>query len=203
MGYWYKTSHNSNVNQSLIWKGILLFAFATFNFLSLISYDVNDPCLNVISSSSVKNICGTIGAIYSDILIQFFGVSSYIFVFFFFYLASNIIFFNRKEKKISFKILYTFITMISISIILSIWCKNSDILSYNLCGCIGIYVSSLIKNIYIKIIISLILVFIVLFYPYCFLPSKEQKIFYKFKQYIRFLSKVLSKILRFRNVVKN
>ena len=203
MGYWYKTSHNSNVNQSLIWKGILLFAFATFNFLSLISYDVNDPCLNVISSSSVKNICGTIGAIYSDILIQFFGVSSYIFVFFFFYLASNIIFFNRKEKKISFKILYTFITMISISIILSIWCKNSDILSYNLCGCIGIYVSSLIKNIYIKIIISLILVFIVLFYPYCFLPSKEQKIFYKFKQYIRFLSKVLSKILRFIKYLLN
>src|SRR5438477_1605545 len=59
--------------------GFLLFASATLLFLSLISYSPLDPSLNtaasVPDSHPARNWIGVIGALSSDLLLQFAGIS--------------------------------------------------------------------------------------------------------------------------------
>ncbi len=60
--------------------GLLTLAFAASLFLSLITYDHNDPCWNVVGTNTVHNILGSFGAYLSDFFLQFFGVGAYVIV---------------------------------------------------------------------------------------------------------------------------
>ncbi len=45
-------------------------------FLSVISYNPNDPSFTTFSTKNVENICGPIGAVISDLIVQTFGLSA-------------------------------------------------------------------------------------------------------------------------------
>ena len=63
--------------------GLFFLAITVFLLLSLLSYSKPDPCLNVAyggqaaAAQEVSNYAGSLGAIVSDILIRFFGVTSF------------------------------------------------------------------------------------------------------------------------------
>ena len=63
--------------------GFLLLVFSALLFLALASYSPLDPSLNTassgLSSHSTRNWIGIVGAISSDLLLQFFGVSVFVF----------------------------------------------------------------------------------------------------------------------------
>ncbi len=52
--------------------------FGIATLLSLISYNCDDRSFNVFNEKPVTNILGKVGALYSDILVQFFGHASYL-----------------------------------------------------------------------------------------------------------------------------
>ncbi len=54
----------------------LLVSLTMLVFLSIVSYNPKDPSFNTFSTIKVKNICGPVGAVVADILIQIFGFSS-------------------------------------------------------------------------------------------------------------------------------
>ncbi len=68
-------------------KAILLFFLIVFLLLSFLSYNPEDPSLFVTSSSKPTNFFGKIGAIVSDIIVQLFGVSSFVIIFYLLFLA--------------------------------------------------------------------------------------------------------------------
>ncbi|MBN2373802.1 DNA translocase FtsK 4TM domain-containing protein [bacterium] len=63
--------------------GLFLVALTIFLFLSLVSYSRSDPCLNMAHGGhgaagyNVSNYAGPIGAVVSDILIRFLGVTAF------------------------------------------------------------------------------------------------------------------------------
>ena len=63
--------------------GLFLIALTIFLVISLISYSKNDPCLNVAcggdaaATHTVSNFAGPFGAIVSDIMIRFWGVTAF------------------------------------------------------------------------------------------------------------------------------
>ncbi|MCX5806427.1 MAG: DNA translocase FtsK 4TM domain-containing protein [Proteobacteria bacterium] len=58
--------------------GIGLFGIFVFLFVSLISYYPLDPSFNTLAEGSAKNLCGKVGSYITDILIQLFGMVSYL-----------------------------------------------------------------------------------------------------------------------------
>ncbi len=57
--------------------GVGLLGIFLFLFVSLISYHPFDPSLNTLATGAAKNWCGKVGSYISDILIQIFGITSY------------------------------------------------------------------------------------------------------------------------------
>lgn len=57
-------------------SGASLCMFAVFLFISLASYNMNDPSLNKATVSPVANMGGYIGAVIADVLLQFTGLAS-------------------------------------------------------------------------------------------------------------------------------
>ncbi len=57
--------------------GIGLLGLFLFLLVSLISYHPFDPSLNTLASGAAKNWCGKVGSYISDILIQLFGMMSF------------------------------------------------------------------------------------------------------------------------------
>lgn len=57
--------------------GVGLLGLFLFLLVSLISYHPFDPSLNTLASGAAKNWCGKVGSYMSDILIQIFGMTSY------------------------------------------------------------------------------------------------------------------------------
>jgi S-DNA-T family DNA segregation ATPase FtsK/SpoIIIE len=57
--------------------GVGLLGLFLFLLVSLISYHPFDPSLNTLASGAAKNWCGKVGSYISDILIQLFGMISY------------------------------------------------------------------------------------------------------------------------------
>jgi len=68
---------------------LFFFICAVFIFVSLISYNPNDPSYTVKLSNAaqIQNYLGIFGSYTSDLLMQFFGISSYIIFLGFFFLA--------------------------------------------------------------------------------------------------------------------
>tara|TARA_Y100000591_G_C21853928_1_gene713602 strand:+ start:2184 stop:4631 length:2448 start_codon:yes stop_codon:yes gene_type:complete len=60
--------------------GLLLFSLAIYLITSLISWTPYDPSLNNYNSNSISNILGISGAIISDLMLQFIGLGSFIFI---------------------------------------------------------------------------------------------------------------------------
>jgi len=69
--------------------GVLLILLSVFLFISLISYDSQDPSWAAVSSSNqeVHNYAGRVGASLSETLFQIFGLVSFVFVLALFYLG--------------------------------------------------------------------------------------------------------------------
>jgi S-DNA-T family DNA segregation ATPase FtsK/SpoIIIE len=57
--------------------GVGLLGIFLFLFVSLVSYHPFDPSLNTLATGAAKNWCGKVGSYISDILIQIFGITSY------------------------------------------------------------------------------------------------------------------------------
>jgi S-DNA-T family DNA segregation ATPase FtsK/SpoIIIE len=57
--------------------GVGLLGIFLFLFVSLVSYQPFDPSLNTLAAGAAKNWCGKVGSYLSDILIQIFGLTSY------------------------------------------------------------------------------------------------------------------------------
>jgi S-DNA-T family DNA segregation ATPase FtsK/SpoIIIE len=58
--------------------GVGLLGIFLFLLVSLVSYHPFDPSLNTLSTGAAKNWCGKVGSYISDILIQIFGITSYL-----------------------------------------------------------------------------------------------------------------------------
>jgi len=62
-------------------RAVAMFCFGAFLLISLSSYHSEDASMNTSAQSDViHNWMGSSGAITSDLLIQFFGIGSYVFV---------------------------------------------------------------------------------------------------------------------------
>ncbi|MFB0565071.1 MAG: DNA translocase FtsK [Candidatus Aminicenantaceae bacterium] len=85
--------------------GILLFFFAVFTFLSLISYNSSDPSWASVTSPNQKihNYCGRIGSFFSEALLQFLGLASFFIPFAFLYLGMYFVF-SKERRRYSIKI---------------------------------------------------------------------------------------------------
>ena len=58
--------------------GVGLLGIFLFLLVSLVSYHPFDPSLNTLATGAAKNWCGKVGSYISDILIQIFGITSYL-----------------------------------------------------------------------------------------------------------------------------
>lgn len=58
--------------------GIGLLGLFIFLLVSLLSYHPFDPSFNTLAGGTVKNLCGKVGSYISDLLIQIFGMMSYL-----------------------------------------------------------------------------------------------------------------------------
>ncbi len=62
-------------NNNKFW-GISLLVITIFILFSLLSYNANDSSINVADNEKIKNMCGSLGAVISDLLLQICGLSS-------------------------------------------------------------------------------------------------------------------------------
>ncbi len=62
--------------------GLTFLLFSVSAFFSLLFHTATDPSWNLASEANVNNMLGAYGAIVSDLLLQLFGIASYIFVLF-------------------------------------------------------------------------------------------------------------------------
>jgi len=77
--------------------GLGLILFGVLVGFSLFSYQVEDPSLSTVSTSiEVKNAVGKIGAIFSDLMIQSFGISSHLLTLFFLVFGVELIWKSNK-----------------------------------------------------------------------------------------------------------
>ncbi len=58
-------------------SGIVLLGLSVFLFVSLISYHPLDPSFHFLAEGPAKNLCGKVGSYIADMLIQLFGMVSY------------------------------------------------------------------------------------------------------------------------------
>ncbi|MDR2781084.1 MAG: DNA translocase FtsK 4TM domain-containing protein [Holosporaceae bacterium] len=59
--------------------GIFVFFFAMTTIVALVSYCSEDPSFNTAIDGSPSNMLSSVGSYYSDIMVQFFGTSAYVF----------------------------------------------------------------------------------------------------------------------------
>ncbi len=82
---------------------IVLFSLSIILFISLFSFDPNDPGFSTTGSKEINNFIGLIGAYFSSISFVFFGVASYFIPLLFISFAVLVI--QDKETKTSKEIL--------------------------------------------------------------------------------------------------
>ena len=76
---------------------IVLFFLSLILFISLFSYDPNDPGFNTTGNKEISNFIGLIGAYFSSTSFVFFGVASYFIPLLFISFAVSVI--QEKETK--------------------------------------------------------------------------------------------------------
>ncbi|MDR2067969.1 MAG: DNA translocase FtsK 4TM domain-containing protein [Holosporaceae bacterium] len=98
--------------------GIFLFFVAMATVASLISYSPDDPSLNTAINASPSNLLSLAGSYYSDVMVQIFGASSYLF-------SAILLSFGYQLMKYHavqfFRILACFVACISAAFMASIW----------------------------------------------------------------------------------
>ena len=102
---------------------IVLFSLSLILFISLFSYDPNDPGFNTTGNKEISNFIGLIGAYFSSTSFVFFGVASYFIPLLFISFAVSVI--QGKETKTSKEILV--VKLIAFILILISTCTVSSI----------------------------------------------------------------------------
>ena len=102
---------------------IVLFSLSLILFISLFSYDPNDPGFNTTGNKEISNFIGLIGAYFSSTSFVFFGVASYFIPLLFISFAVSVI--QGKETKTSKEILV--FKLIAFILILISTCTVSSI----------------------------------------------------------------------------
>ena len=153
-------------------KGFFLLFFSIFTFISLLSYNKLDPCLNVVSDAKITNLCGKLGAIIADIFIQCFGYSFYICIPFFIYLSWKMII-KSPPRFVKFKVIYALLTMISFGLLLGFSSKYKTF-SVEPGGYIGYFIYKKVEFFAVKVGAIWISSCIIILYPYaCFRFGKK------------------------------
>ena len=93
--------------------GICLIGFAIIGFAILLTYSPFDPSFNNETTQEVQNIFGISGAIIADLLMQVFGLSSYLLLLFFLSWSYRLIIF----KKLPFFVIHFFTALVSMIIL--------------------------------------------------------------------------------------
>lgn len=131
-------------------------------FISLFSYNENDPSFNNVSTTSnVSNYLGSFGSYFADLLIQFFGYSSTFLVFLFFILGVkyclNKTIYNKWQK------IFAFIGLIVSSCIIFDLSINSKHCFHDSCGgVVGLFFIDVLYYIPVYLLISLsVLIFFI------------------------------------------
>ena len=102
---------------------LVLFSLSLILFISLFSYDPNDPGFNTTGNKEISNFIGLIGAYFSSTSFVFFGVASYFIPLLFISFAVSVI--QGKETKTSKEILV--VKLIAFILILISTCTVSSI----------------------------------------------------------------------------
>ena len=102
---------------------IVLFSLSLILFISLFSFDPNDPGFNTTGNKEINNFIGLMGAYFSSTSFVFFGVASYFIPLLFISLALSVI--QGKETKTSKEILV--VKLVAFILILVSTCSVSSI----------------------------------------------------------------------------
>lgn len=153
----------------LIYKNFILglfnFLLASFIIISIVSYNELDPSFSLAGNNLATNIFGIPGAYFSDIMIQYFGLSSLI-------LGINLLIWackywiGEEVKYKIIKIISLFLAVTSFSSLLAIYNSNPDNINLFYGGAIGL----IIKNYFLSLldiqyyIFSLIAIFVITIY---------------------------------------
>jgi len=182
--------------------GICLIGFAIIGFATLLTYSPFDPSFNNETTQEVQNIFGISGAIIADLLMQVFGLSSYLLLLFFLSWSYRLIIF----KKLPFFVIHFFAALVSM-IILDISFLLFEINIQH--GFIALeFYESFLKPILInsafhtKIISNiLVLIFLIGFLTLSFGLTRDdwKKIFLKMWLFIKLLIGKILSILKGRN----
>lgn len=160
-------------------KGVLLLLASLFTTISLFSYHSSDACLNVVSNDPVKNVCGRLGAIWADILLQYFGAATCLALPFGFYISYRML---RKTppKFVRFKFFCTLIAVLAFATVLGSFSRFNFKYSFLLGGAFGYFVNSHITNAVIKVVVVLFSILLLVMYPYgVFLFGKKTPRYYE------------------------
>ena len=179
-------------------RGFVWLFFSVFSLISLATYNTMDDCLNVASNTVITNLCGKFGAFFADILMQYFGISSFLFLPFCFFVSIKYII-KTPVKHIFMKALYTLISVILLSGIFGfVYCWHSNF-SFHIGGIIGKNISTILPLIWFRIAFIVISLPLLLFYSYGLFFSKDKQIkkvikgyFNMCKKYLRFFKKLVA-----------
>ena len=126
------------------WVGMFIVVFATFLLLSLISYSPLDNCINVVNAEPISNICRKYGAIVSDLLLQYFGLSSWIIVITLYLWSVSI--FAKGHLHLYRKCFWMIISVLSFSIFTGFFSSYNFAMQMLPGGYFGSQLSSIVKD---------------------------------------------------------
>jgi S-DNA-T family DNA segregation ATPase FtsK/SpoIIIE len=144
-------------------QAIFLFLYSLFTIISLITYDSSDPCFNIATKKIPSNLFSYLGATYSDILFQIFGISIFLMPIYLI-ICSIFIYKYGYYRYFILRIILMICSLILVSVLLSNFKIYS--LPFNSGGAVGTlifdYIVNFFKLLYINlfIIFSLIIIYI-------------------------------------------
>ncbi len=125
--------------------GIFFITSSIFIFLSVISYHFTDTSLNTAGNFELKNFGGVIGSSISNILLYFFGLTSFVFIYDLFLVGKYFIYPQKISRPLKTILLYmttsTIPTCLSLSYISNVMLKSFP----TRCG-LGGFLGLIIKN---------------------------------------------------------
>ena len=177
-------------------KGFLLFFAFLFTIISLVSYHSSDACLNVVNNDPVKNLFGKVGAIWADILLQYFGVAACLALPFGFYISYRLI---RKTppKFIRFKFFCTLMAVLALAVVLGSFSRFNFKYPFLLGGAFGYFVNSHITHAVIKIAVVLFSILLLVVYPYSVFLFGKRPLKYHEKNKKSFLGFFIKSLVKF------
>lgn len=194
--------------------GILMILVSIFQSLSMISYSVGDILSISDPSTEFKNIFGYYGFIFANFLLQYFGFSAILFIVYQVFFGLKMLT-HGKIKFSTIKIFFIFISIVSLSILLSMSFlkKYRYYFEFLPGGYLGLYFYSKLKEIFFDSVIFFISfdLFIACLYFILFINRKNFKkveknkktksIFAGLLKFVYSIIKILIKIISFPFVV--